>query len=241
MERKKRQTAYRLSISQMQNGEQVFDETSRFSFVSLKDKEGNEINASRINVAANIVDKYSSEGEQKYSSLTLDDGTGQIRIKAFGEDTNKMNDIQIGDTITAIGFLRVYNNELYLLPEIIQRVDPKWLLVRKLESIKKYGDIENVQSNSVQQNSKPQQEKEPELDIEEEKISMPINMPEKKDELGILKDKIIEKLKSSNEEMNMEALILSLNEPVEQINSAINELLEFNAIYEPKPGTLRLL
>ena len=43
------------------------------------------------------------------------------------------------------------------------------------------------------------------------------------------------------DEIDIEELIIDLAEPIEQINSSINELLESNTLYEPKPGTLKLL
>lgn len=66
-------------------------------------------------------------------ALTIDDASGQIRIKAFGEDVDKYAGINQGDTILLVGSVRSYNNELYVNPEIIKIIDPRYLLVRKLE------------------------------------------------------------------------------------------------------------
>ncbi len=85
-----------------------------------------------MNIVANVVDKYTS-GEKQYVSLTIDDASGQIRIKIFGEDVSKFQDIGQGDTIVIIGFVRFYNDELYITTEIIKKQDPRYLLVRKLE------------------------------------------------------------------------------------------------------------
>ena len=123
----KRQIAYKLRIGSLLAGKPILD-NERFSFLELGNR-----NIIRVNVIANIIEKYNSEGEKKFSSLTLDDASGQIKIKAFGEETGKMDKIIEGNTVRVIGMLRFYNNELYILPEIIKPVDPRYLLVRKLE------------------------------------------------------------------------------------------------------------
>ena len=122
----KRHIAYKLKIGDVLQGKRIFD-ADKFSFIELGDKKIN-----RINFVANVVDRYSSV-EKSYISLTIDDASGQIRIKIFGDDVNKFSDISQGDSVLVIGLIRVYNDELYITPEIIKKKDPKYLLVRKLE------------------------------------------------------------------------------------------------------------
>jgi len=122
----KRAIAYKLRIGEVFKGKPVMD-GERFSFLELGDKR-----ISRINIVANVVEKYSSE-EKQYIALTIDDASGQIRIKIFGDDVLKFSNISQGDTIMIVGLLRSYNNEIYINPEIIKVKDPRYLLVRKLE------------------------------------------------------------------------------------------------------------
>jgi len=129
----KRQTAYKLHIGDVFKGKKILD-GERFNFLELGDKK-----VTRVNIVANIVEKYSSS-EKAYVSLTIDDASGQIRIKFFGEDVARFQEITQGDTILVIGLLRNYNDELYINPEIIKKQDPRYLLVRKLE-------FENLQIN----------------------------------------------------------------------------------------------
>lgn len=122
----KRQTAYKIKIGEIFKGKQIFD-GERFSFVELGDKK-----IARVNIVANIIEKYES-GEKQYISLTIDDASGQIRLKIFGDDVERFRELSQGDTVMIIGLLRSYNNELYINPEIITKKDPRYLLVRKLE------------------------------------------------------------------------------------------------------------
>lgn len=122
----KRQTAYKVKIGDILKSKPVI-ENERFSYLDFNNKR-----LTRVNIVANIVDKYSS-AEKQYINLTIDDASGQIRIKIFGEDVAKFESISQGDTVMIVGLLRNYNDELYITPEIIKVQDPRYLLVRKLE------------------------------------------------------------------------------------------------------------
>jgi len=124
---KKRNVAFKMRIGDVLKGKPMMDE-GKFLFLELGDKK-----ISRINIFANCVDKFVQEGEKKYASLTVDDASGQIRLKAFGDDIGILKDVMQGDTLQIVGNVREWNAELYLIPEIVKKVDPRWLLVRKLE------------------------------------------------------------------------------------------------------------
>ncbi|MBS3098673.1 OB-fold nucleic acid binding domain-containing protein [Candidatus Pacearchaeota archaeon] len=123
----KRNVAYKFRIGNIIGGKVVM-EGERISHIDIDGKR-----VVRVNVIANIVDKYIQEGEKKFGSITLDDATGQIKLKVFGEDIGKFNSLEQGDTLLVIGLLRSWNDELYITPEIIKKKDPAFLLVRKLE------------------------------------------------------------------------------------------------------------
>ena len=126
-EPRKRNVAFKLRIGDILKAKPAKD-GEKFLFLEL-----GENHVVRVNLIANVIEKFASEGEKKFASLTVDDASGQIRIKTFGEDIAIMKDIVQGDTVRIIGNVREYNDELYILPEIIKKLDPKWLLVRKLE------------------------------------------------------------------------------------------------------------
>jgi len=123
----KRNVAYKLRIGDILSGK-VNIEAERFKFLELRNKQ-----IVRVNLIANVIEKYVQDGEKKFGSITLDDATGQIKIKVFGEDIEKFANLNQGDTILIIGLLRSWNNELYITPEIIKMKEPTYLLVRKLE------------------------------------------------------------------------------------------------------------
>jgi len=124
---RKRNIAYKMRIGDILKGRPMMDE-GKFLFLEIGDKK-----VVRINVLANCVDKYVQEGEKQFASLTVDDASGQIKLKAFGEDIGPLKEVLQGDTLQIIGNVREWNGELYVIPEVIKKVDARWLLVRKLE------------------------------------------------------------------------------------------------------------
>jgi RPA family protein len=130
-ETRKREPAYKLRIGEILRGKPEVssqDGRERFEFLELGDKR-----IKRVNVVANVIDKFSSQGEKRFATLTLDDASGQINAKIFGEDVKLFEEISQGNTLMIIGMLKVFNNEVYILPEILKNIDPRYLLVRKLE------------------------------------------------------------------------------------------------------------
>ena len=204
----KRHIAYKLRIGDILIGKPIVNE-ERFSFLEFGDKK-----IVRINVLGNIVDRYESEGgdeRRKYVFLTLDDGSGQIRLKIFGDDYEKFKHVVQGQTVVVIGVLRNWNNETYVSPEIIREMDPKYLLVRKLE-IEKDKTI----------NAKPV-EKEQIVAIKDKILELIKNSEENN---GIEVDEIIQKFHEI---------------PQTIINQEIQKLLEEGIVFEPRPGKIRWL
>jgi RPA family protein len=246
---KKRQTAFKVSIGMVSSSDKInFDEGNRFRFIEVKGKE-----IYRINLIANVIDKFESNQKQ-YINITLDDGTGNIRVKAFADSIHLLQNIHLGDSVILVGVLRHYNDELYVMPEIIKAVDPKWLVARKMELEADYGELysntrayEDVNDNSSLETVPQDKLKNPEEAKQEmekiienvayEKIEVP------KTASAGLREKIIEMIRLSETEggMDIDKLIMSMKEPVENINKEVTELLEEGSIYEPKPGRLRIL
>ncbi len=210
-ERFKRNIAYKLRINDILMGKPALD-NERFSFLELGDKK-----IIRVNIIGNIVDKYEagienpSEDGKKYIFLTLDDGSGQIRLKIFGDEISKLKDITLGKTVIVIGTLRHWNNETYISPEIVKEADPKYLLLRKLETEK-----EKIL------NAKPIA-KEQVLAIKDKILNL-IKKEEEND--GIEMEELASKFSEISPLL---------------IQQEIQKLLEEGIVFEPRPGKIRYL
>lgn len=202
----KRNVAYKYRIGDLILGKPIFDH-EKFIFLELGDKK-----IVRVNLVGNIVDKYDVNGEKKYIFFTLDDGSGQIKLKVFGDDSLKFKDVKQGQTVVVIGVMRNWNNETYVTPEIIKETDSKYLLVRKLE-------IEKERKGS----SKKIQSREEIIAIKDQILETIKNA---ENDNGIDTDKIILKFREVSPDI---------------IKEEIQKLLEEGIIFEPRPGRLRYL
>ena len=203
----KRNIAYKLRIGDILIGKPVMN-SERFSFLELGNKK-----IIRVNIIGNIVDKYENERDngRKRIFLTLDDGSGQIKLKIFGDDSDKFKEIYQGQTVAVIGFLRYWSQETYVSPEIIRETDPKYLLLRKLETEKEKASA-----------ARP---------LEREKI-----IAVKDKILGLIKDSE----ENGGIEMDEVIMKLNEFSPA-IINQEIQKLLEEGIVFEPRPGKIRYL
>ncbi len=213
-ELRKRESAYKLRIGDILAGVPILDDThsneeSRREILRFVEIGGKQV--VRVNIIANIVDKFASEGEKRFATLTLDDASGQIRTKVFGEDVKKFGDLNQGDTLLVIGLLRSFNQEIYILPEIIKKADPRYLLVRKLE-------IEKSQPKKETAEAKVRT-----LEIKDQIIEL---IKSSEESGGVDVEQIILTLKTA---------------PPQTINTELTKLLEDGTIYEPRPGRVRWL
>ncbi|MBU2616073.1 MAG: hypothetical protein KKC19_03140 [Nanoarchaeota archaeon] len=201
----KRNTAYKLRIGNLLMGKPVMDQ-DKFSFLELGDKK-----IVRVNVVGNIVDRYDNEGEKKYVFLTLDDGSGQIKLKVFGDDAEKFKNVVQGQTVVVIGNLRNWNDETYIAPEIVKESDPKYLLLRKLETEKEVASFI------------PKVEREDVLAIKDKILDL---IKSAEDDGGIEVSEIVKKFSDAQPSL---------------INQEIQKLLEEGIAFEPRPGKVRWL
>ncbi len=233
-----RQTACKIWISNLLNGEYV-KSTGEFEPHHII---SNGFKVARANIIANVIDTFKSE-DNNYSSITIDDGSSTIRVKAFKDDISILQNISVGDIVLIIGKPRQYLNEIYLIPEIVKRLDdPNWELLRKIELLKLYGKPEKIKEryqeireNSVVEETINKSETTENLYSYENQNSQElitstsrqkiINLIEKSDETGAVIQDLIENSGIDKEESEL----------------IVKDLVKEGIIYENKPGHVKLL
>ena len=204
----------------------------------------------KVNIIATIIDNYVSDDE-KYATITLDDGTGVIRSKAF-QNTRLIADIKAGEIIQFIGWIRNYNDELYLVPEIIQIIeDYNKIALMKLEANtfktnflketksektdepKETQSTPNITENSQTKTEKPKQtdqinnSAEPKKELDENEIrQLVIDSIEKLDD---------------GEGVDYTDILKNVKLELHLVEKAIDELLSEGSCYEPRAGKLKVL
>lgn len=178
------------------------------NYVEIKEKQ-----VSRVNLIGTIVNKSETENKN-YVSLVLDDGSEQIRIKAWREDVKILEKFNVGECVLVIGKVKNYNDETYILPEIVKQIDINWELARKLELMKNYG--KPVEHKFVQE------AKEESPAVEEITFSSS-NL--RKDVLNLI-EKYEEKSGITLEELKTE-----LHKSIKEIYDIIEELIKEGQVY----------
>jgi len=224
-----RQTAYKVWITDLINGEYINPSGEWVpSYVVIKEKK-----VSRVNIIANVISKYNNE-DSTYISLTLDDGSDNIQTKAWNEDTKILEKINIGDTILTIARVKEYGGKIYLVPEIVRKLDKKeWITLRKKELILEYGERKQGILPTVHFNEDQRFEQIQPKVVEESISDSPynerqnlLNAIEKHDNgYGVEITKIVDDL-GLKEEMTV---------------NLIQDLLKEGEIFEIKPGKIKLI
>ena len=164
----------------------------------------------KIRLSGTIVSKYygpKSDEKKAFVSLTIDDGTDTIKIKAWEETADALNTFFEGEEMEVIGKPRLSEDEIYVLPEEFHKIEDfnKELYLRS-KKIKRYV-----------------------------KKKLIIPSEEKIQENNFLEDKemVWEIIADSEEGVDFDFLIDETNLDRDKLNSIIHELLNNGDIYEP--------
>lgn len=210
------------------------DMSPSFVVTSFGDK------VSRVSLVATVTDSFASEDEN-YAAITVDDGTEEIRLKAFSEDTNILN-VEQGNLIHAIGKVKEYNGEIYINAEVAKVVKDanyeswhKLKLLQRLAESKQRADqlrqlSEEMEKDELLKHAKSEFGMEPQQ-VEVILKKRPIDY----------KPKVLELIESldAGEGVEIRKLfeVTDLQEHI--LESTVNELLTEGYIYEPTAGVIR--
>ncbi len=201
----KRQTAYKVWIKDLKHTKGEMDGSLIYLPIGRN-------RVVRVNVVGSVIGKSVSEN---YGNLILDDGSETIQARVWGEDLWLLQNMEVGDLVLVIGRLGEFNQEVYIRPEIVRKIDMDWALLRRLELIKNYGKPERVEKKDV--NVENVEEVEPSLAVREKVLS----------------------LVESAEEISMAALVTKMGVGESKVKKAVDELLKEGEMFMPRPGYLR--
>jgi RPA family protein len=229
----KRNTAYKVWISDLLNSNYVNGNSDNSNFFKVRDKE-----VHRVNLVANVVFKYDTP-ERSYGALTIDDGSGSIRLKAWRDDVAILDGVKIGDMVLVIGRPRTFNEETYITPELVKVItDPNWELVRKLELLKEYGPppkvAERIETFDELSYESPKVVQDGVRVVEEEIVE---------DVSETLRQKILGIVESNSDDKGIElsqiVKISGLDE--KQVEITVNDLIAEGELFEPRKGFLKVV
>ena len=245
----KRLTAKKASVGEIMNGK--FIRKTGFESSYALTNLGRRL--SRVRVLGLIVDKFIS-ADEKYATITLDDSTETIRCKSF-VNVKIFDGFGSGDLVDVFGKLREYNGEIYIMPEILEKIDPNFETLRILE-------LESIFREQREKIKKIKELQKQTSDLNEVKVAVKDFM-RLEDAEGILEAQemietvIEEKVVTASETKNKVLKIIEVLDKGEgadyqeiliksglsenDVDFVIQDLLESGICYEPKPGKIKKL
>ena len=240
---KKRLTAVKTNIGSISKGRFFAQEGFNPSYVLSPAGQ----RLSRVRVLATAVDKFVS-GNGKFASLTLDDGTDTIRVKVFNA-LSMIEKIEKGNLIDVIARIKQYQEEVYLLPEIITKIDdPNMELLRQLEIQEQETEARKKKQLILEYKSQVADYSElvkfmkERFGIEQEEIEACLQQDDvpKTQETRTEIIKMIETL-DAGEGCDYQELIQAAGVSENVLDVIVGELLEEGLVFEPRPGKIKKL
>ena len=194
-----------------------------------------------------------------YSSLIISDGTGEIEIRFFKEEKEKVFEFSEGDIVSVVGKVKEWQGVKYIAPKYITKAKKE-----AYEFFKKYLEILNKRFKKEEIKKIEEKPKEEKIELEEEVAEETKDVKRTKDKKEIKKKvkekekieetveekrtaslrkeiiRLLEKL-DTGEGVDVEELIELLGISKEEFEKIVNELISAGEVYEPRPGKLKLL
>ena len=221
-----RQTAYLTTISTLLNGNFIKAEAHmQPSF--LRTASGKEM--SRVHIIAVIV------GFGEGSEATLDDGSGKITCRSFDHPT-LFSAFSLGDIVRVIGKVRAFNEQQYLIPEIVKKITNKQFVTFHKLALQ---SLETHEEHMRPGYSVPTAELTTEEVISSDTAEdIPIDADDSTPHTPF--DDVISKIKEldTGDGAGIEQIIEQLGSDSEKL---VHHLLETGEIFEIRPGRVKLL
>jgi len=117
----------------------------------------------RVHVWGVVMHKYEGDG---YVILSLDDHGGTTSVSFFAPFPPDVERVEIGDTVDVIGRLRLRNEEISIVGDVLKIVGPKIEILRRLENIlfatesfvDQWTPLETEEAASAEESEEPEEE-----------------------------------------------------------------------------------
>lgn len=224
----KRWTAYKMHIKDIVNGNY-----SGEGFISF-----GQLQVNRVRIMGTVVQKFIAE-DNGYGFFILDDGTETIRVRSFKDSVDLIKTVEIGDMIDVFGRVRKYEEEIYVIPEILRKVEePNFYILRKLELKKQDKKIIKAEA------PKPAEAKHAEQpdEIVEELIDTGAVKPHAGEAVNPRR-KVVDCIAGfdKGEGVEVDKLMKGCGLSEEIVERVLTDLMNEGEIFEPRAGKVKIL
>ncbi len=215
MESFKRETAKKCRVKHILEGSYIKKEGWEPNYIDTGD-----VRISRVNILGFVVSK---EGPKEF----LLDDSHRIRVRSFDQP---FDHIKVGDMTLIIGRPKVYNEQKYILSEIVKIIkNKKWMEYRLLELDKE----KSSNSEMPVVNTK----------IAIQKTEKDAHSPDKKPTENTKNNKpaLLDKIRTLDQGDGVDIDVLINTLDIETPEKKINQLLEQGEVFEIRPGKIKVI
>ncbi len=257
-----RQIAHKILLNTIIDNEYVIEKEQEPNYLKIAQN----LKIYRANIIAVVVGK---EKIGMITNLLLDDSSGKITARIF-EESKSIKNVEVGDCIQLIGKIRIYNEEKYISPEIVKKIDAQWLKVRSVElknSNKKNSKIDektdskkrseinnNKESNEKEDINSTEKKKQKEKKNEDKNVKIKEqksgenNLDDNNnnnenliEDLSLPSEKIIKLIKEIDKGQGVFIEELIEKSPLNDTEKVIQKMLENGDIFQNLPGKVKVL
>lgn len=244
----KRLTAIKTDVKSVIDGRYVKGEGFETNYVLTPSG----LKVSRARIMGTIMSKFVND-DNTYGFLVIDDQTETIRAKIF-KNLSLIENVDQGDLVDAIGKIREYEGEIYIMPEVIRKIEnPNFIILRKAELLEQKKRMEKVkeklqgfrkQTSDLDEIKKLAQAEGIKPEVAEaaaQSMTEPDETHEK--DKKSLKETVMEAIDKIDDGTGAEyaAIITESKLEESEVEEVINELLGEGTCYEPRPGRIKRL
>ena len=229
--------SYKVRIYDIVNGRFISSESNQYVITPLGEKIRN------VNMLGNVTEKFDSKNS-KYSSLTIDDGTGTIKVKVFGKSTRLLEGFKLGDIVIVIGTVSEYQDEIYIYAESVNALKPderNYENLRRLEILERLSARKDIVDNLRLMKGKVDEEKLIEYAKKEglDEESLGFILEKEVD----YKPQILDILENLDDGKGVDMIKLFERSELsdELVEKTVDDLLSEGYIFEPVPGKFKVI
>ncbi len=238
----RRSVAKKVRVCDLLKGKYVYGSREEFKPSFVITPYGEKV--SRVNILGTVTDAYTSD-DGTYSFVTVDDGSGAIRVKGFKEKAKTLGEFQRGDLVMVVGKVREFGGEVYVNCELAKRVEnPNYETLRRLEVLerllrqkRKVERLKEFAKTATLQQIKEFASRE--LGMDEEAVRVVLEERFEED----YKKKVLELVRTLDEGdgVSAERVFEICKLPPEVVERTMDELLEEGSLYECSPGRFKVV
>lgn len=172
---------------------------------------GKSLKVARVNILAIVVTVEND------SVFTIDDGTGKISVRVF-EPIEHFFNPDIGQIVNVIGKPREYNDERYIMPEIIKKSNEKWMRLRK-EKLKKINTQNKEETKEIKQETAER--------ITEKVVDK--------------HEEVLKFIKKNDNGEGVEIETIIKNSGIDTAEQVVENMLKEGELFENQPGRIKIL